>query len=230
MTRPYVLHSVATSLDGYIDDTSPDRLLLSNPADFARVDRVRAGVDAIMIGAGTLRADNPRLIVKDPALQADRLAAGKPAQPRKVTVTASGDLDPDAKFWHHGIEDYPPLVFTVTSAATALKERLGDLAEVVDLGPAIDFTALLDHLGGLGIERLMVEGGTHLHTALLSAGLVDELHLALGPVLVGDQGAPRFVSPAAFPGGSTRRFHLAGVEQIGDVALLTYRPKETSLP
>ncbi|WP_198932387.1 dihydrofolate reductase family protein, partial [Pseudonocardia sp. Ae717_Ps2] len=61
--RPYVLLSVAMSIDGYIDDASDERLLLSNSADFDRVDEVRAQSDAIMIGAGTLRADNPRLLV-----------------------------------------------------------------------------------------------------------------------------------------------------------------------
>ncbi|MRT44622.1 5-amino-6-(5-phosphoribosylamino)uracil reductase, partial [Xylella fastidiosa subsp. multiplex] len=63
MPYPYVLLSAAVSLDGCLDDTGPERLLLSSPADFDRVDEVRASVDAILIGAGTIRADNPRLLV-----------------------------------------------------------------------------------------------------------------------------------------------------------------------
>ena len=63
MPRPYVLLSVAQSLDGYIDDPSPERLTLSSPEDLDRVDEVRAGCDAIMVGAVTLRRDNPRLRV-----------------------------------------------------------------------------------------------------------------------------------------------------------------------
>ncbi|GGK69116.1 RibD family protein [Nocardia camponoti] len=226
--RPYVVLSVAASIDGYIDDMTDQRLLLSNPADFDRVDQVRAESDAIMIGAGTVRTDNPRLIVKSEARQAERVAAGKPAHPRKITVTATGDLDSAAKFWHHGTSSANPLVYTVTAAAPKLRDQLGDLAEVVDLGETIDFAALLDHLGDTGVERLMVEGGTHLHTEFLSAGLADELHLAIGPTLVGDPSAPRFVNPADYPGGSTRRLHLIDVTQIGDVALLRYAPKETS--
>ncbi|NKX91216.1 MULTISPECIES: RibD family protein [Nocardia] len=226
--RPNVLLSVAVSLDGYIDDTTDERLLLSNAADFDRVDQVRAESDAIMIGAGTVRSDNPRLIVKSESRQADRVAKGLPAQPRKITVTASGDLDPTAKFWHHGVEDARPLVYTVAAAAPKLREQLGELAEVVDLGDEIDFAAILDHLGGVGIGRLMVEGGTHLHTEFLARGLADELHLAIGPSLVGDSKAPRFVNPAHFPGGSTRRLHLIDVSQVGDVALLRYAPKDAS--
>lgn len=61
--RPYVLLSCAMSVDGYIDDTTSQRLLLSNEADFDRVDQVRAECDAILIGATTLRRNNPRLIV-----------------------------------------------------------------------------------------------------------------------------------------------------------------------
>lgn len=74
----------------------------------------------------------------------------------------------------------------------------------------------------------MVEGGSHMHTEFLSAGLADELQIAIGPTLVGDPEAPRFTNPATFPGGSTRRMHLLDVTQIGDVALLRYQPsKET---
>ncbi|MGN2636428.1 RibD family protein [Nocardia takedensis] len=228
MTRPYVLASVAVSVDGYIDDTGPERLLLSNTADFDRVDAVRAGSDAILIGAATLRSDNPRLIVKNPQRRAERIAAGKPAQPRKITVTATADLDPAARFWHHGTEAHRPLVYTTTDAAARLSSDLGDLAEVVPLGASVDFGALLDDVGGRGVERLMVEGGGHIHTAFLAGGLVDELHLAVGPTLVGDPDAPRFLHPASFPGGSTHRMRLIDVAQIGDVALLRYHPsKET---
>ncbi|GAA0335636.1 hypothetical protein GCM10010151_26670 [Actinoallomurus spadix] len=73
-----VLLSVATSIDGYIDDTSPERLLLSNEADFDRFDQVRAESDAILIGATTLRRDNPRLLVNSAARRDEREARGLP--------------------------------------------------------------------------------------------------------------------------------------------------------
>ena len=63
-TRPYVLLSCATSIDGYIDDASEQRLLLSNDEDLDRVDAVRASCDAILVGAGTVRRDDPRLLVR----------------------------------------------------------------------------------------------------------------------------------------------------------------------
>ncbi|WP_280346603.1 RibD family protein [Nocardia neocaledoniensis] len=217
--RPHVLLSVAASLDGYIDDASERRLLLSNSADFDRVDQVRAESDAILIGARTLRVDNPRLLVNSAERRAARVAAGKPEYPVKVTVTASGELDPALRFWHTG---GAKLVYTTDVGAQRLGDRLAGTAEVVALGADLALSALLDDLGARGIHRLMVEGGTGMHTGFLAADLVDELHLAIAPVLVGDPAAPRFVGPALFPGGAQRRLRLAGVEQLGDVAVLKY--------
>ncbi|MFE6922605.1 RibD family protein [Nocardia sp. NPDC057663] len=217
--RPWVLLSVAVSLDGYIDDASAQRLLLSNSADFDRVDQVRAESDAILIGAQTLRADNPRLLVNSAERRADRVSAGKPEYPVKVTVTASGDLDPELRFWHTGGDK---VVYTSDAGAATLGDRLAGLAEVVALGPELALSALLDDLGERGIHRLMVEGGTGMHTGFLAADLVDEIRLAIAPILVGDPAAPRFVGPAQFPGGAQRRLRLAGVEQLGDVAVLKY--------
>ncbi|MFF4598149.1 RibD family protein [Amycolatopsis sp. NPDC001319] len=217
--RPHVLLSVATSVDGAIDDTTPERLLLSNAEDFDRVDQVRAESDAILIGAGTIRADNPRLLVNSEERRAERVRAGKPAYPLKVTVTASGDVDPQWKFWHHGAEK---LVYTTETGAPTARERLGQLAEVVALGPQVDFGALLDDLGRRGVRRLMVEGGGQIHTAFLSQGLADEIHLAIAPLVVGAAAAPRFLLPALYPGG---RMKLLDTRAIGDVVLIRYAPK-----
>ena len=220
-TRPYVLLSVATSVDGYIDDTSPERLLLSDEADFDRVDQVRAESDAILIGATTLRRDNPRLLVNSAQRRDEREARGLPPYPLKVTVTRTGDLDRDLKFWHHGGDK---LVYSPDAAVPTLRERLGDLADVEGLGPGLDFGAMLDDLGTRGIGRLMVEGGGTIHTQFLTAGLVDEIHLAIAPFFVGDPDAPRFVNPGTFPNDLAHRMTLAEVRAIGDVALLRYLP------
>lgn len=225
MSRPHVLLSVATSIDGYIDDATADRLLLSNAQDFDRVDEVRAASDAILIGAGTIRADNPRLLVNSPERRAARRAAGKPEYPLKVTVTSSGDLDPQLKFWHHGDAK---IVYTTDAAEEKLTQRLAGLAEVVSLGAEIDFGALLDDLGRRAVGRLMVEGGGQIHTAFLTQGLADEIHLAVAPLVVGDPAAPRFLGPGTYPGGPTRRMHLAETRAVGDVVLMRYLPKQES--
>ena len=220
--RPYVLLSVAVSIDGYIDDAGPERLLLSNPDDFDRVDALRAGVDAILVGARTLRRDDPRLLVRSDSRRADRLAAGRSEHPVKVTVTADGDLDPDRQFFRTGDDK---VVYTTDAGVARFDDRLDGLAEVVGLGSTADMGALLDDLGRRGVRRLLVEGGGRIHTAFLADDLADELLLAVAPVLVGDDRAPRFLHPAEFPGGSGRRMTLADVDRVGDVAVLRYLPK-----
>ncbi|CUW28899.1 MULTISPECIES: dihydrofolate reductase family protein [Streptomyces] len=219
MPLPYVLLSAAVSLDGYLDDTGPERLLLSSPADFDRVDAVRASVDAILVGAGTIRADNPRLLVNSAERRAARTAAGRPEYPLKVTVTASGDLDPAARFWHTGGEK---LVYTTDRGAERAARLLGRTADVVPLGPALDWRALLEHLHDeRGVGRLMVEGGGTVHTQLLHHGLADELHLVLAPLFVGDPAAPRLFGPGGYQAG---RLRLLDTRRIEDVVLMRYAP------
>ncbi|GAB2698998.1 RibD family protein [Kitasatospora kifunensis] len=92
----------------------------------------------------------------------------------------------------------------------------------------MDFKAMLEDLATRGVKRLMVEGGGQLHTQFLSQGLADEVHLAVAPLLVGEAGAPRFVHPAEFPGGSNRRMRLLDARTVGDVVVLRYAPKEYS--
>jgi riboflavin-specific deaminase-like protein len=226
--RPYVMLSCAMSIDGYIDDTTPDRLLLSNAEDFNRVDAVRASSHAILIGATTVRRDNPRLLVNSAERRAERKARGLPAYPLKVVVTASGDLSPDLKIWHYG---GAKLVYCPDSVVMKLEERLGDLADVVTLGPTVEFGTMLDDLGRRGIGQLMVEGGGEIHTQFLTQDLADEIHLAIAPFFLGDQSAPRFVNPGIFPSGSTNRMTLIEARTIGDIAFLRYqvnRPAPTA--
>ncbi|MGY0466904.1 RibD family protein (plasmid) [Kitasatospora sp. cg17-2] len=224
-SRPYVLLSAATSVDGYLDDASDTRLLLSNADDFDRVDQVRAESDAILIGATTMRKDNPRLLVNSPERRAKRIADGRSEYPLKVTVTATGNLNPDLKFWHHG---GGKLVFTTDTAAEKVRVTLGSLADVVSTGPDLDWGLVLDELGQRGVRQLMVEGGGTIHTQLVAQGLADEIHLAVAPLLVGHPEAPRFLGSADYPGGSAARMRLLEARPVGDVVLLRYAPKDRS--
>ncbi|WP_314416127.1 RibD family protein [Streptomyces kroppenstedtii] len=223
--RPYVLLSAAMSVDGYLDDTSPERLRLSNAPDFDRVDQVRAESDAILIGANTMRRDNPRLLVNSDERRAQRVATGKPEYPLKVTVTKSGDLSADLKFWHFGGDK---LVVTVDEAIEKVRATLGDLADVVSVGPELSWELVLDELGRRGIRQLMVEGGGTIHTQLMSQNLADEVHLAIAPLLVGQPEAARFLNAAVYPGGSTARMKVLEVRAIDDVVFIRYAPKDRS--
>jgi 5-amino-6-(5-phosphoribosylamino)uracil reductase len=218
--RPYVLLSCAASIDGYIDDTTPSRLLLSNDADFDRVDEVRASCDAILVGTTTIRTDNPRLLVRSQARRDARAARGIAPTPAKVTITGHGDLDPAAHFFAAG--ETSKIVYAASPAVDKARAGVGAVASVVDAGDPVDLHRVLEDLHGRGIGRLMVEGGGTMHTQFLAAGLADELHLVVAPFFVGDAQAPRFVGDGAFPWNSGHRARLAEVTQIDDVALLRY--------
>jgi 5-amino-6-(5-phosphoribosylamino)uracil reductase len=209
------------SIDGYVDDAGAGRLLLSNDADFDRVDAVRAGCDAILVGAATVRQDNPRLLVRSPARQRERVARGASPTPLKVTVTGSCDLDPSALFFTLG--DVDKLVYCATGSLERAQGRLGGVATVVDGGDPVDLRRVSADLHARGVRRLMVEGGGTMHTQFLTAGLVDELQLVVAPFFVGDSRAPRFVGDGAFPWTPEQRAELAEVRQIGDVVLLRYK-------
>jgi 5-amino-6-(5-phosphoribosylamino)uracil reductase len=219
--RPYTLLSCGMSIDGYLDDAADERLLLSNDDDFDRVDAVRAGCDAILVGAATVRQDNPRLLVRSAARQDARVARGERPSPLKVTVTSSCDLDPEARFFALG--DVAKLVYCASGSVDQARKRLGDVATVLDGGDPLDLLRVTADLHDRGVRRLMVEGGSRMHTQFLTAGLVDELQLVVAPFFVGDSRAPRFVGDGRFPWGPDHRAELAEVRQIGDVVLLRYK-------
>jgi 5-amino-6-(5-phosphoribosylamino)uracil reductase len=232
--RPYVLASAAMSADGYIDDTSPRRLILSSPEDLDRVDAERAGCDAIMVGAQTVRSDNPRLRVKSEARRVRRTARGLPPSPAKVTITASGDLDPDARLF--GADGATKLVYAAPDVAAGLAARLAGRAEVIGMPAEHELAWVLENLAGRGIGRLMIEGGARLLAQALAGGLADEFQLAVAPVFVGDTAAPRLLASqtarlTAWSGLTTSgpvrpaRMVLAGVTRAGDTAVLRYLPR-----
>ena len=218
--RPYTILSCGISLDGYLDAARPERLVLSNDEDLERVDAVRAECDAILVGAATVRNDNPRLLVREPSLRHRRRTRGLDESPMKVTVTERARLDPCADFFTTGASE--KLVYCASRSVAAARCRLGAVATVVDGGEPVEVRRLVEDLHRRGVQRLMVEGGGCVHTQFLTADLADELHLVVAPFFVGDARAHRFVGEGAFPWNPDRRADLVEVRKIGDVVLLRY--------
>ncbi|MBV9594789.1 MAG: dihydrofolate reductase family protein [Actinobacteria bacterium] len=218
--RPYTLLSASMSLDGYLDGDGGERLQLSNAADFDRVDAVRAGCDAILVGANTVRRDNPRLLIKSAARRQERAERGQATSPAKVTITRCGRLPAEARFFTCGNSD--KYVYCPTATAPGLSRRLQGAATIVPAGDEVDIRTLLEDLSARGVNRLMVEGGGTMHTQFLTAGLVDELQLVVAPLFVGSGRARRFVDDGCFPWSADNRATLADVQRIGDVVLLRY--------
>jgi len=217
---PYILLSCCVSLDGCLDDATDCRLVLSNDADLDRVDAVRAGCDAILVGAGTVRSDDPRLLVRDAGRRAERGSHGLPETPLKVTVTERGKLDPGARFFTAG--DGPKLVYCATACVDDMRAVVGGRATVVDAGASVAMRGVAEDLHARGVRRLLVEGGASVLTQCLEEGIADELQLAVAPLLVGDPQAPRLLGPSPTDRLGGDRARLAGVRQVGDVVVLRY--------
>ena len=180
--RPFVLVKAAISLDGCIDDAAPNRKIFSNAADANAVAEIRAGVDAILVGAETIRRDNPKLLVEN-----------SPKAPLKVTLTDSGNLSLDTNFFRAGLAQ--KIVYVSESKLESLGKKFSTAAEVAAAGKdRVELKLLLEDLHKRGVRRLLVEGGSKVIAEFLQQGLADELRLAISPELIADKNAPQLIS------------------------------------
>lgn len=208
--------SVCMSLDGHIDADGGRRLILSGEEDCRDMHAVRADCDAILVGAGTVRRDQPRLTVRYPDLLRARRDRGMPDHPLKVVVTRTGDLDPDGAFFTQG---GPVVALCPEAAAADVRARLGAAARVAGL--ADDSVAgMLSRLSGMGVRRLMVEGGQQVLSQFLAAGAFHRLRMAIAPFLVGQPGAPRLAGPGLFAHGADNRLRILSTRLLGNIAII----------
>lgn len=197
MDRPFVFINVAMTVDGKIDTFERRGALISSRRDKERVDKMRAGSDAVMVGGRTLLDENPKLTVRSEKLRAEREARGLSPNPVKVGIVSNADLQPASDFLTAG----PSRIVIFTTQKTS-KRKLDLLRErgvevYVQDTQRVDLTAALRTLREIGIQRLMVEGGATLNFELLRLGLVDELTAYLSPLIFGGESAPTL---AAGPG------------------------------
>ncbi|WP_188877576.1 2,5-diamino-6-(ribosylamino)-4(3H)-pyrimidinone 5'-phosphate reductase [Halarchaeum grantii] len=216
----HVLVNAATSVDGKLASRRREQLTISGPEDFARVDRLRASCDAVMVGVGTVLADDPSLTVKDDDLVAEREARGESPQPARVVADSHARTPPDAAV----LDDRARSVVLVADAepdehAAALDAAGADV--VVAGGNRVDLRGALADLDAMGVERLMVEGGGELIFSLFEAGLVDELTVYVGSLLVGGRDAPTLADGDGFV-SDFPDLELADVERLDDGVLLSY--------
>ena len=187
--RPFVFINVAMSADGKISTRERRQVRISGKEDFSRVDRIKAESDAIMVGIGTVLADNPSLTVKSPELRAERRSAGKDEHPVRVVVDSLGKTPPSADILHKGTGKR--IVAVSRKAPLEKVEALRKHAAVIVAGDAtVDLAVLLDDLYRQGVRRLMVEGGGTLIWGLFAQGLVDELQTFVGNMVIGGKDAP----------------------------------------
>ena len=149
------------------------------------------------------------MLIRDPRRSARRAARGLPTHPARVTLTATGDLDPQARFFAPGALR---LVYCATPAIGRARARLGpgeDGAVLIDAGDPLSLDLVLTDLAERGVLRVLVEGGAQILGAFLAGGLADELDLAVAPFFVADPAAPRLNLPLAlhFPSNLSSPSH-----------------------
>ena len=216
--RPYVLINVAASVDGKIDSIERRGAAMSSERDRARVDALRASVDAVMVGGRTLLQEDPRLTVRSAELRAERAARGEPENPAKVGVVSRPDLRPDCRFLSVG----PARIVLFTSAPESESGWLRDRhVEVHTSGDSrVDLAWALEKLADLGIRRLLVEGGGTLNFELLRLGLVDEVRVFIAPLVLGGASAPTLADGAGLVRDQAIKLRPAEVEQWEDGGLV----------
>jgi 2,5-diamino-6-hydroxy-4-(5-phosphoribosylamino)pyrimidine 1'-reductase len=222
MERPHVSINMAMTVDGKITSARREYPRITSVFDRERMDRLRAEADAVLVGAGTMRADNPKLHVRSETMRAHRRSLGKPDALVKVLVTASGDLDAGCRFFDES-DGGARIVATVEEAPKERVRALEERAEVWRLGRGrVDLGALLGRLLERGVERLLVEGGGELNWAFVEAELVDELYVTIAPSLLGGREAPTLLEGPGLPMAGQRRLRLIDLHREGDELYCRY--------
>lgn len=216
--RPYVFINSAMSADGKISTVARKQVRISGEDDLRRVDALKADVDAVMVGVGTVLADDPKLTVKSMALKRTRVDQGRTENPLRVVVDSRARTPPTA-----AVLGSNALVATSQQAPRHRVEELETKAEILVVGEReVDLVALLGRLEDRGVESLLVEGGATLNFALLRLGLVDEIYTYVGNIIIGGSAAPTLVDGEGLTNDFVK-LNLQEIRQIGDGVLIKWR-------
>lgn len=224
--RPHTTVILAMSADGKIADRSRSPARFGSAADRAHLERQVARADGVLFGNGTLAAYGTTFRVSSSELLRDREKNGKPPQPVQIVCSASGDIDPAAKFFQQPVPRW-----LLTTAAGGRRWRDGghfDRAIVMsDSDGRIAGSDGLRQLAELGLQRVAVLGGSRLVGSLAELGAIDELWLTVCPLILGGTASPSPVGGEGFLSDLAPRLELLDLERVGDEVFLHYRVKPT---
>ena len=214
--RPHTLLNVATSIDGKVTTQARDLHAFGGDEDQELMEELRTSVDAVMIGAGTVRDEDPLLTVRSRQNIERRRRENRSDQPHAIVVSASLDfpLKTSRFFASAGVRKF---VCTANDAPLARINFIRRYAEVIQaprLNPAaLDLAAISSQLATVGIKRLLLEGGGTLNFAMIAAGLVDEIYLTICPMVIGGSRAPTSFDGIGFGRETIRALQLFSVRQ-----------------
>ena len=217
MTRSFVFINSAMSADGKISTIDRRQVRISGREDLARVDRLRAESDAVMVGVGTILADDTGLGIKSDLLRRARRERGLSESPLRIVADSQARTPPAARVLG------PGCILAVARSAPAERLKLLSLhSEIICCGEdRVDLKELFSLLHKRGIQRIMVEGGASLNWSLVSQGLVDEIYVYMGPMFIGGERAPTLLDGEGFR-KDFPPLRLAAVERLDEGVLLKW--------
>lgn len=224
--RPQTTVILAMSADGKIADVRRSPARFSSVADQSHLEKQVSLADAVLFGAGTLRAYGTTLSVSNPQLKDARLQQGKPAQPIQIVCSYSAEIEPSLRFFRQSV---PRWLLTSTLGAKRWQSNVGSFERILvaDLADGkLDWSDAFCQLNQLGIQRLAILGGGELVASLLAADLIDEFWLTVCPLILGGKDAPTPVEGEGFLSNSTPSLQLLSVETIDQEVFLHYQRQD----
>lgn len=222
--RPFVFINAAMSADGKISTVERKQTRISGKEDFDRVDSLKAECDAIMVGVGTVLADNPSLTVKSENRREERKIEGIDENPLRIVVDSKARTPVDAAILNKG--EGKRIIAVSEQAIIEDVSGLGKKAEILVCGKEeVDLKKLLYILLQRGVSRLMVEGGATLNWSLVSQKLVDEIYIYVGNIIIGGENAPSLVDGKGFVKAMVK-LELLSAKKMDDGVLLRWRVRK----
>ncbi|MBN2488366.1 MAG: 2,5-diamino-6-(ribosylamino)-4(3H)-pyrimidinone 5'-phosphate reductase [Methanosarcinaceae archaeon] len=222
MDRPFTFISSAMSADGKLSTKERKQVRISGSLDFDRVDELRATSDAVMVGIGTVLADDPSLTVKSEERRKTRKAAGLEENPVRIVVDSKARTPIDADIFKKG--EGRRIIAVSTSAPVERVAALKEKAVIIKAGTErVDLHELAGKLKEMGIDRLMIEGGATLNWGMISNGLVDEIYCFVGNLIIGGATSPTLVDGIGFAENEVMKLELRSFEKMEDGVLLKWR-------
>lgn len=220
--RPHTTVVLAMSADGKIADFRRSPARFGTNVDKLHLQEQIAASDAVLIGAGTLRAYGTTLTVSDTVLLQNRQQEGKPAQPIHIVITHSANLNPEIRFFQQPIRRW---LVTTTSGENFWQGRSEFEQILVFETPTgeIDTISFLQYLTLLQVTRLVVLGGGELVASMLELDLIDEFRLTVCPLILGGATAPTPVDGRGFLAQLAPRLQLLEVAKVEHEVFLHYR-------
>ncbi len=219
----YVVANAAVSVDGKLSTRERRQVAISGPADFDRVDRLRAAADAVLVGVGTVLADDPSLTLNEEDRRVGRLQNGRPANPARALLDSRARTPTDARVLDDEATTHLVVDEDTDEERTRALEAAGaTVHRVAAPDGRVDVTAALDALEAAGVDRLFVEGGGEVFFSLFDADLVDEFTVFVGSTIIGGRDAPTLVDGEGFL--SPCDLTLVDVERVDDGVVLSYDP------